>query len=266
MKAVIVCKKVNPNFRWAESFAEGLRRHGWSASIKERPEPCDLLVQWGVRDRHGMNLQQQIGGKVCIIERGYIGDRFSWTSVSFGGGLNGHGEFCGPFDDDSRWKTHFADKIKPWRFNKEGPAVVMGQVPTDMSLKGLDSYRLWTVAVRKLKAAGWDVKWRGHPLANGFTIDNLPLETGPLEDCLNEAGFVVTINSNSGVDAVLAGVPTVTMDDRSMAWDVTSHDTEEMVMPDRTEWAHALAWKQWLLPEMASGYCWDMVAGDFKNG
>ncbi len=33
----------------------------------------------------------------------------------------------------------------------------------------------------------------------------------------------------------------------------------EVATPDRLEWAARLAWKQFTMAEMASGYCWDVV-------
>jgi hypothetical protein len=81
-----------------------------------------------------------------------------------------------------------------------------------------------------------------------------------LEADLSGAAIVVTWNSNSGLDAVINGVPTVTMDKGAMAWDVTGHSLGEVPpTPDRTAWCHALAWKQWSKGEMVSGECWEAV-------
>jgi hypothetical protein len=38
-----------------------------------------------------------------------------------------------------------------------------------------------------------------------------------------------------------------------MAWDVTAHKLGEIAKPDREQWAHDLAWKQWALTEIESG-------------
>lgn len=254
MRACIVARSPH-QCDWGGAFAEGLRRHGHIAEIRRDPAPCDLLVLWGVRREADIRLQKTAGGQVCILERGYIGDRFNWTSVSFGGGLNGHGEFRGPFEDGSRWDRLFAPFMKDWS-ERKGPAVIMGQVLADMSLRGLKPLQMWSEAATELKALGWDVRFRGHPLANGFGLPGVDSIGGPLDEVLGRAGLVVTINSNTGVDSVLAGVPAITMDDRAMAWDVTGHSADEVVRPDRTAWARAMAWKQWSLDEMRSGECW----------
>lgn len=257
MKACIVARSAH-QADWGGAFAEGLRKHGHTAEIRRDPSEADLAVFWGVRREHDIARQKMAGGQVCVLERGYLGDRFAWTSVSFGGGLNGHGQFRGPFADGSRWERHFAPLMRDWT-ERDRSAVIMGQVLTDMSLRGLDAKALWLGAASRLRPLGWDVRFRGHPLANGFGLPGIDSIGGSLSDVLAQAGLVVTINSNAGVDAVLAGVPTISFDDRSMAWAVTGHETEDIIRPDRTAWAHAMAWKQWSLEEMRSGECWAAV-------
>ncbi|MDP0495697.1 MAG: hypothetical protein Q7Q73_05765, partial [Verrucomicrobiota bacterium JB024] len=80
------------------------------------------------------------------------------------------------------------------------------------------------------------------------------------EPDFTDCGLAVTISSNSGVLSVLSGIPTVALDDRSMAWGVTARDYEA-VTPDRTQWAHHLAWKQWTRDEIANGDAWDALKG-----
>lgn len=256
MKAVLVASaRSEHQNKWATSFGRGLRKHGWDVKIASRPSPADLLVLWGVRARDRIEKQKKAGGEVCILERGYLGDRFSWTSVSFGGGLNGHGRFYGPFDDSSRFNANFT--MRDWQ-DRKGYALILGQVPRDMSLDGLEPEHIWQSAYKKLSDQGWDVRFRPHPLAPQVNIGAMPAG-GTLEDALAGAAFVVTINSNSGVDAVINGVPTVALDDRSMAWSVSGHTVSPPPMPDRARWASGLAWCQYTSDEMESGFCWDQV-------
>lgn len=253
-RAHIVCRGRDPRghqYTWGGAFAEGLKRHGWKTTLGSEPRGCDILVLWGVGRRHWIKAQKAAGGEVVILERGYVGDRFQWTSVSFGGGLNGRGEFRGPFHDGSRWEAHFGHLMQPWQ-RREGPVVIMGQVPTDNSVRHVDINRWCRKALDRLRAEGRQAYIRPHPkVAAGGR---------PLAEVLAGAAMVVTYNSNSGVDAVLAGVPTITMDQGAMAWDVTGHDLEQdPPTPDRTAWAHALAWKQWRIDEIASGACWEAL-------
>lgn len=244
---------------WARAFAEGLIRHGWKVSLSPVYRPADLVVIWGVRQRHHIATQRLVG-EVCVLERGYIGDRFSWTSVSFGGGLNGRGNFRVP-NDPTRWEKLFSHLMKPWQ-DRPGPAIIMGQVLSDMSLKDLDPMAIWADAIHQLRDRGLDVEFRPHPLAGAWGLPGVPNVKGDLSNALNRASLVVTINSNSAVDAVIAGVPSVTLDEGSMAWPVTSHSVDHRYTPEREAWAHRLAWCQYSIEEISSGKCWEVVQHD----
>jgi hypothetical protein len=83
---------------------------------------------------------------------------------------------------------------------------------------------------------------------------------GTLERDLSEAACVIAYNSNATVDAVLAGIPAITVDEGAMAWDVTSHHVSQaLVTPDRNEWFRRMAWTQWTLQEITSGEAWEVV-------
>lgn len=239
---------------FGSAFAQGLARHGWKTTYSRGWQPADLVVLWGVRAQDRIQKQRDHGGDIVILERGYVGDRFAWTSVSFGGRLNGRAEFRGPFSDGTRWERHFAHLMQPWQKRETGDVLIMGQVDGDMSLSGANIQVFYATAAQAFTEAGYPVRRRSHPLAKHGSI--IP----PLAADLALARAVVTFNSNSAVDAVLAGIPTIAVDRGSMAWDVTGHDLGVLPpTPDRTAWAHALAWKQWTKDEMASGACWDAV-------
>jgi hypothetical protein len=256
---VIARERAEHQQSFGGAFAKGLERHGWSVSVRTEPAKCDLLVMWGARRADRMRQQLGAGGEICVLERGYVGDRFAWTSVSFGGGLNGRGVFRGPLTDPSRWEKHFAHLMQPWRSAADGCALIMEQVPGDTAVMNVDLPRFYDDA-RAAFAPKMPVRVRLHPNVNpGHGAVALAGARASLMQDLAGARVAVTWNSNSGVDAVLAGVPTIAMDKGSMAWDVTGHALTMPPMPDRTAWAHALAWKQWTREELESGYCWEMV-------
>lgn len=69
---------------------------------------------------------------------------------------------------------------------------------------------------------GLPVRFRPHPMEQrrrGFLrqVHGCETDRGPLADSLAGATVVVTWNSNTGVDALLAGKPTVAMGEGSMA-------------------------------------------------
>jgi hypothetical protein len=266
MKTAIVTMTGRPapdqsSLRWREAFCEGLKRRGWSAELSTSPKACDLLVLWGVRRRDIIARQKAEGGEVVILERGYLGDRFAWTSVSFGGGLNGRGEFRGPQEDGSRFERHFGHLLQPWHAWRDGYALLIGQVPGDISIRHVDIDAWYRQSAKALRQYGWpDVRFRPHPLAGRLRSGaGLPQIGGTLPEALQGAGVVVTYNSNTGVEAVLAGRPTIAMDQGSMAWDVAGHQVTEIVTPDRTAWTHRLAWRQFDKSEFESGFCAEAV-------
>ena len=68
-----------------------------------------------------------------------------------------------------------------------------------------------------------------------------------------DVGRVVTLNSSIGVESVLTGIPTVTMDEGAMAWDVSSHRPDVTETPDRRRWLRWLSWTQWRHDEIEQG-------------
>lgn len=255
-RAVIIANERAEHQRtWGSAFAEGLKRHGWRVTTGRHHQPADLVVQWGIRRQDWIDATKHAGGEVVVLERGYVGDRFAWTSVSFGGGLNGRATFRGPFHDASRWNKHFAHLMQPWQSRDSGVALICGQVATDAAVAHVDINQFYQRAQVAYAALGIETLFRPHPLANRLR----PQPSRPLAEDLARAAVAVTFNSNSGVEAVLAGVPTVAIDKGSMAWDVTGHELTLPPTPDRTAWAHALAWKQWQMDEIADGTCWAHV-------
>ena len=194
------------------------------------------------------------------MERAYIGDRFTWTSLGFDG-LNGRAKFPQVNDGGARWKKHFALYLKPWKtYLPNRSAVIMGQVRGDASLNGISIVDWARFTATKLAGASYATVFRPHPGDRGqpYEIPGLIKINGPLETALERAGLVVTYNSNSGVDAILAGVPTYAQDPGSMVWDVSSRNFLPET-PDRAIWSQRMAYTQWLPEEIESGDAWEAL-------
>lgn len=217
----------------------------------------DAAVCWGWRRGKALRIvNPQL--PVLVMERGYVGDRFKWSSLGWNG-LNRRATF--PKAQHSRLGLFCIDQ---WRNqNRPGYALILGQVQSDQACLNVNlayQYRSWQALLAR---AGYQVRFRPHPKA---LKQSSGLQSGcytrnvKLADDLRDAKFTISWNSNASVESVLAGVPSVTFDEGAMAWPVTSHDLNNPVtMPSRTEWAAQLAWCQWEPSELSSGAAWRAV-------
>lgn len=245
----------------AASLAKGLAAHGVRTTIQRSNLTINTkhVACWGWR--MGVRLRER-GHEVLVMERGYLGDRFRWTSLGWNG-LNGRAIFP-RISEPSRFEAHFAHLVKHW--NSDGEFVLLiGQVPGDMSLGGLN-LKAWyhEMAYQARKTYGIPVRFRQHPLAleRGFdvTVSGAQDIRGALSETLMRASVVVTFNSNTGVESCIAGRPTVATDIGSMAHPVAATKIGgKFNMIERMRWAHRLAWCQWQLSEIESGAAWDEV-------
>ena len=207
-----------------------------------RPKYGEKVACWGWRTGHKW---RRLGFDVLVFERGYIGNRFEWTSLAWNG-LNGRGHAPVIDDGGERFKSHH-EPLSPW--NPHGQYVLIcGQVPGDASLQGRDLNPWYEEQAEKY--ADHDIVFRPHPLGAGRgAIQELKgaiTSNRSLSEDLEGASLVVTYNSNTGVDALLAGKPVYCDNEGSMVWQVKPEDREQ--------WAHRLAWRQWTLDEISSGF------------
>lgn len=219
-----------------------------------------VLIIWGWR---AGALHRKAGKEVLVLERGYIGDRFKYTSIGWNG-LNGYAHFPECHDDGgARFRAH-GGKLKPW---KEGGdyILILGQVNGDASLQGRNITTWYQQMAAAAKARyGKPVYFRMHPKAaiKGYkNIAGVPSMAGDLHESIDGALFTIAYNSNACLDSVMAGVPCFAGDRGTMAWDLCAHDMKEIIRPDRECVVHRIAWTQWELSEIASGVALRGVAG-----
>ncbi len=233
---------------------DGLKAHGVDFEVTNSPRNKNVIC-WGWRK--GEEYKSK-GHNVLVFERGYLGDRFEWTSIGWNG-LNGRADFCLPDNPD---KNRFFDnfELKPWK--KGGDyIVIMGQVMGDMSLRGKNLTDFYERTAKELyRVHGKDVFFRTHPHTQRANFNpNIPKIGGGLDSVLDNAFLTVAYNSNTGVDSVINGIPNLSFDRGSMAYQVTSHDCFDIIRPDRRDWAVKLAHCQYSPDEIASGYFWERV-------
>lgn len=251
MITIIASPRAQHQVTHATAMAAGLLRHGLRSTVTHRGAnsgPDDTVICWGWRE--GQQHRER-GAQVLVMERGYIGDRFEWTSLAWNG-LNNHGEMPVVDDHGERLRRFWPRALKPWNQNGKY-TLICGQVPGDMSLRGRD-LQPWYEQQAERHA---NCRFRPHPLAHRRApvraVRGAPVLDGPLDDALADASLVLTFNSNTGVDAILAGKPTYVEDAGGMAYGIDQ--------TNRERWAARLAWRQFSLEEITSGLAWEVAHG-----
>lgn len=239
--AVIHCEPAVP---WqpvrAGYLAQGLKRIGIPSRITDSRSRLDegFPILLGTTFWRGI---ERDGGEFLLLDRCSFGDTERFVSLVW----NGHGrrgDHRVPEQiDNSRWRK-YGVPVKPWR--AEGARVVLcGQTETySPHYASLDAWYSSVPATH----------FRPHPAAANPT--QLP-STRDWTHC----GLAVTLNSSIAVQAVLEGIPAVTMDEGAMAWEVTSHHWSQIERPDRSGWCARLAWCQWADDELREGVPWEFL-------
>lgn len=241
----------------ALALFQGLSKIGISSRIVPTivNAKSKVVACWGWR--LGKKLRD-MGKEVLVMERGYVGDRFYYTSLGWNG-LNNYATFPKYEDDGGKRFAEHGGILKPWKNKKDGYALILGQVPGDASLQGQDLIPWYEEISKNISDYyGVDIFFRPHPdnKKRGIhqILNNAMLSPHTsLEEAINGANFTVCWNSNSAVDSILAGKPCIIGDKGTMAYEMCSMDYKTPIMKDRHEWANKLAFKQWSIDEIKSG-------------
>lgn len=243
-----------------DAIISGLSKYGINSKWHHSSFSCRArtVVVWGWRC--GKHFRDR-GHDVMVMERGYIGDRLGKWSALMLNGLNGRAGFPVPKDDGgARFMQYHADLYKPW--NPDGDYVLLiGQVDGDSALQGKDLGPWYQRCCDRIRATGQRCVFRQHPqeAKRGIVrkVSGAHTSNRTLEEDLAGASLVVTWNSNTAVDAMLAGKPIVAEDHGSMAYSVAEGNSIEQWQTsepkNRFKWASDLAWCQWTLDEIRDG-------------
>ena len=151
------------------------------------------------------------------MERGFL-DRFNHTQIDHAG-----------FNHTASWAVDIAGPApvdgvgrlaglietigppRPARPRSSGHVLILGQVPGDAQLCDSEIRHAEDLvrAVEKAAGAGVELRFRPHPLGSWRTRRGGRTTTldGELGDAIDAARFAITINSNSGNEALLRGCP-----------------------------------------------------------
>jgi len=257
-----------------KAFTEGLRASGetvfWGPFQTYNMCDFDLAIVFGIGKKYVkaswqrgaiIETQQMAGKNVLILEKGFI-KRDTHYMVGLNG-LNNRANFnlksrVMPSD---RFEKLNVD-LKPWRTEGEH-VLLIGQVPWDASVQHTDHIAWLTNTAAWINSqTSRTVIFRPHPLAAKATpsIFGTQRSNRSLESDLRKAHAVVTFNSNTGVDALLEGIPAYADDEGSMIYSVCNRLKNNAIdcpsLYNRETWAYNLAYTQWNYEEMRSGEAW----------
>lgn len=204
---------------------------------------------------------------VLVLETGYInrGDGEAHHYAAGFNGLNGRADFRNkgmPSDRADKLRKSHLLRVLNWLEGGE-KVILCGQVPWDASVEGTDHLAWIEQTVERIRSyTDRPIVFRPHPkAANAYRpLLGVRVSTVPLKDDLQNAHAVVTFNSNSGVEALIEGIPVFAADKGSMCWEVANRSLVSLDVPnkpDRAQWINDLAYTQWTLEEMRSGEAWE---------
>ena len=198
------------------------------------------------------------GRSLIVVESGFL-KRGEYYQVGWGGFAN-NADFCNQNVSSDRWDA-MGVTVKDWQ-KRDGPVVVCGQLERDTQVQDTDHHQWCRDTFKALIKMGEEVIFCPHPREDRpsvYGIDKQYRAKERLPELLKIAKCVVTYNSTSCVDAILAGVPAITMDKGSIAWPISQHaliDVKQLAYPDRSQWLAGLGYTQWTLDEMRAGLPW----------
>lgn len=282
--------KAEHQYVTAQNLVSGFNAHGLAdvKIVSNLEERCDLAVFWGVKSLP--SIRGKLAKDCLIMERSYFHDRYQDISLGFNG-LNGRADFC--LDNSAitseRFERKYVDQLLDWNTqNQKAYTLITAQCLNDQSLmipfeqpsNVLREYQRIIKEARRFSPVPLAVKHHPiKPLCIHATarrlfqgIQEIPHDM-PIAKVFANAYAVVTINSNSGVEALLAGVPVLNTDEGAMSWEVAIQNKficlcnirKNLTQFDRHSWAVKLAYCQWSQDEIASGEAWNHLKWKYEK-
>lgn len=263
----------------SQAIAPGFAISGDTVRICEgRYEPCDVaVIFWSPKNGHqprmraARSIRNLHPRNLLIIEMPLLRMTEAFCYRLGFDHVHRAGRFA-PSDSSVARIHELGVELKPWR-SGVGPIVVAGQLHGDYSLDGVDAFE-WSADVAEYLARKKErpIILRPHPLDKDERWDNLAERTGaevsrrPLIEDLARAGVWVSYTSGSAIDAVVAGVPSVSLSINNFAWPVSGHGLDGInrpFTPQREAWLARIAGSQWTEAEIRTGRGWQAVRSQY---
>lgn len=202
-------------------------------------------------------------------------DQHPYSRIGIDGSFHDDADFCNAGSPADRW--HLASRelgleLLPYR-RTGSHVLVVGQKPGDASLRGCDIIQWMIDTVAEIRRhTDRPIVVRAHPAAlpgdfpkmrkafganSDVRLDIPP--TGTINDALRDCWVAVTYSSSAAINALLNGIPAISILPASMAWPVTDHDLSKVADPTlhaREQWLYDLCYAQWSVEETARGLVW----------
>lgn len=145
-------------------------------------------------------------------------------------------------------------KYPTLKYKSKGDVLVIGQWPVDLChpFRSMDAIDAWVNTIKE-RIPNESVKYRPHPRAVDYDIEFL-------EEAFLKAKCVVTWSSNTGHEALLEGIPVITVAGAYREITESLDNLEDFVtdpwFPDKTSWEDyfsRLAYGQWSFQEFENG-------------
>lgn len=232
-----------------------------------------------VRNRVKEHAKNHIVIETPLLNRKIVkASTHDYYRIGLNGFLNGQGEFNNEQCDNKRRTKLKLDSIPSWNYDKNGYILLLLQLPGDASLRE-SNHGEWVLEtvdnIRKITDRTIKLRFhpgmseKGHELFFGNigqltfrNYKNILWSDGKdrtLQEDLSEAKVCVSYSSGSSIDAVLAGVPNITIDEGNFAYPISSKDISAIENPIeaddaiKSQWINDLSYCQWNREEMSSG-------------
>lgn len=251
----------------AQSFASGCPYPVIIESLDgEFHDDADIACMVGVKSNRLIKRCWGAGVRTLMFDKGYV--RQGWPNGYWRLSLDAHH----PTDTTLHKRRYPADRfeslgltIKPWR--RSGLQILFAGSsakyhefnclvdPTKYARRIIKQLRQQTdrPIIYRPKPS-----WRDAVRIRGSFYSG-PKDT--LESVLGNAHCVITHGSNICFEALLEGIPVITLGNGVSRRIGSSYidDVNNPIMGKREQWFHNLAYHQWTIAEMRSGECWEIV-------
>lgn len=235
--------KATPHYR-RDAFVQGLDNAGFN--LTDRPEKAHAVLLWNRigSGHHVAMAAEEKGIPVLIAENAYLGNDWlgdRWYAMSR---THHNGAGFWPDHGGARWDSLGAS-LTSWR---SGGAEIVVLPQRGIGPPGVRMPPDWECRVRsRLASYGMPVRIRRHPGQSTAT---------PLLVDLQNAAAVVTWGSGAGIKALAAGIPVLhdfgqwigAQASAPIGEPIRRNDADRLAMFQR------LAWAQWTLDEIRSGF------------